>query len=401
MRQYRMYIPLCLAATLLVGCTPQALDSQDGDDAISTVASAAASAGQTQEPSEPTTSQSNTRIFSGSLSGSLDYRLFDLGAGRPGDSWQVVADGAIASPFVVVLLDQDKDLLMRTYMSYSGELRHIIRANTDCVYLGVMTPISGSGGDFRLKTVFNSGQSVPGTASQKVYLNFGAGRNVQVHTRAPISFAPFDAAVIGDEYAGHTAEMIDVIVREMRADYNGYNLAIYSSLDGDPPEGAYSTIHFGGDEPGLLGLADNVDNYNQSKTQKACVYIENFAPYWTMQLTPEEMAVMIANVASHELGHLLGLYHTKDPDDIMDTTGTAWQLAENQNFKRGLLEDSVFSVGYEHCPRLLSQTLGQTKAADTSRSLARRNPELYHALRQIVNEELHCGCGTCMALDHE
>ena len=59
--------------------------------------------------------------------------------------------------------------------------------------------------------------------------------------------------------------------------------------------------------------------------------MEAFASYGTMKLEPAEFAVAIANVASHELGHLLGLPY-EDPDDVMDTTGLAWDLAGEQWF---------------------------------------------------------------------
>ena len=399
MRRFSTAILATFVATGLVSCAPQALDADAGADLISTVASTTTNPSASNDVPTSTPTPSSSDAYSGSV-GDGDYRLFALGAGSRGDQWEIAADGLLASPFVLVLFDADQNLLMRTYMAYNRSLQHVLRADTDQVYLGIMPPIYGRGGSFNLSTSFQAGQSVPAPARQVVYLNFGEGSNVQVHSRDPVSFEPFDAAVIGEAYADHTQEMKEVIVEEVRADYAALDVVILSSDDGPPPQGVYSTVHFGAGEPGLLGLADNVDNYNADPSQNAMVYVENFAPYWTMQLTPDEMAVMLANVASHELGHLLGLYHTRDPDDLMDTTGSAWDLAENQSFLRGPLEPSVFATGWEDSPQLLAQTVGR-KPGGSAKALAWRKSTMYKPIRRFVGEELRYSCGTCLALDQE
>jgi hypothetical protein len=413
MRQFPALLVTALWATAILSCAPPFLTSDDTDpfDSVLSATTEPASAGEEpsgssdQPASDDPTSPADeaSREFSGNVTGNGNYRLFELGSGSPGDEWTVSANGPLSGPFVVVLLDANENLLMRTFMSYADPLRHVLRETTGQVQLGIMPPSGGDGGSFRLKATLHVGRPTPAPAGQVVWLNFAGGSNVRIHRRDPISFAPFDGSTIGDTYADHTQEMKDVILQEMRADYATYNIVIMSSDDGPPPTGAYSTIHFGGGEPGLLGLADSVDNYNQDPAQNAVVYVENFAPYWTMQLEPDEMAVMIANVASHELGHLLGLYHTQDPDDLMDTTGSAWDLAENQSFTRAPLEASVFATGWEDSPHLLGQTLGW-KSGGAAKALARQKSAkwaTYKAIRRFAQEELHCKCGTCLSIDHE
>ncbi len=408
MRQFLALLSAALGATATIGCAPQLLfpDDEYAGDALDTLLSAAGDPGDGDQPAgdgTPASPANTSYTFSGSVTNSGNYRLFELGSGSAGDGWVVSQTAPFAGPFVVVLFDADENLLMRTFMSHASPLRHVLREGSGQVYLGIMPPSGHDGGGFRLKATLEAGRPVPTPARQVVWLNFAGGTDVQVHRRDPISFAPFEGTMIGEAYADHTQEVKDVIVQEMQADYAAYNVVITSSDDGLPPDGPYSTVHFGGSESGLLGLADEVDDYNQDPAQDAIVYVENFAPYWTMQLEPDEMAVMIANVASHELGHLLGLYHMQDPDGIMDTTGSAWDLAENQSFIRGPLEATVFATGWEDSPRLLAQTVGR-KPGGAAKSLARQKAAkwpTYKVIRRFAREELNHTCGTCLSLDHE
>ena len=148
---------------------------------------------------------------------------------------------------------------------------------------------------------------------------------------------------------------------------------------------------------GLLGLADNVDRYNSDPTQTAVVFVRGFEPFEVMQLTPEEMGVMIGNVGSHELGHMLGLYHTREPHEVMDTTGTAWELAANQRFDRAALAMSVFPVGMEDSRMILADTVGVVPGA-VSPEPAFDSPKLgvRMLIRDISEFELRSACGLCI-----
>jgi hypothetical protein len=400
--RYVLICAMALAVLALPAGCPPTLESIDADDAETAVAGASESA---LNPAEPASAQGLPLSYriSGSLSGAGDYELFDLGAARVGEEWSVSRPISLfgSGTFLVVLLDADYTLLRRVRVSTGSRLEHVIRADIPALYVGV-APAGGSGGEFDFTVRQRVNVDVPGPAPQVVYLNFDGAGDLSVHSQRGISFAPFDADMLGPSYAGATDLVKAAIVDVIREDYAAYNVLLVSSDEGPPPEGAYSTVHFGAYDSRLLGLADSVDQYNADQTQNAIVFVESFEDFEVMGLDEEEMAQMVGNVASHELGHLLGLFHTKVPEDIMDTTGTAWDLAANQAFAGGELEDSVFPIGYEDPHQRLLETVGENPSAGKE-ALAERlvsSKMLDRArLRALTELQLRCRCGNCLDPD--
>lgn len=395
----------CAAGCIDFGTTLADLGLFGFGSAPTQAASAAAPGGPTL------VSSAQSQALSGVVSGRGNYQMFELGGSAAGDEWTVSWSGAplSASPFIVVLFDDRNELLYRAVLSAGGELRHVMRADTSRALIGI-TPANGSnGGRFSFAARRRTAVSVPAPRKQVVWLNFGGGHDVRVHGRAGISFGPFDAAVLDAGYVGETDAIVHEIAAQVRADYDPYDVIIQTSYEGPPPAEPHTVIHFGGDDHSLLGLADNVDLYNANPVQTAVIFTDAFAAYSTMQLEPAEMAVMIANVASHELGHLLGLYHTRNPVDVMDTTGSAWDLAGEQWFGSVELEPSVFPTGFENSPLRLNETVGPRPldpatdaAAETPAGTAKPGtlkPQIRELLRNFTHEELQHACGTCVELD--
>ena len=119
-----------------------------------------------------------------------------------------------------------------------------------------------------------------------------------------------------------------------------------------------TTIHFGGNDSYYVGMGEAVDRYNADPADQAIVYTGAFARYATMHLTAEEMARMIGNTAGHELGHLLGLFHARGSENVMDDTRSAWELAAESVVAAAPLAETVFPAGVEDAARMLADTVG-------------------------------------------
>jgi len=294
-----------------------------------------------------------------SLAADGDHVLLDLGRSEAGDEWWIVAEGDAgdARRVVLALLDADESLLVRERLSTDVPVRHIVRRSTEHLYAAVM---STTAEPLALTLVAGlwRGRTVPAPQPQVVWLNFDGGRDVRICDCTAMSFSPFDAAVLGGPYAGSTSLIKDEIVRVMREVYADYNVVIWGSHERAKPEGPCSVVHFGGDDERHLGMGHHVDRYNQEPDDEAIVYVEAFAAYATMELTPGEMGRMLGTVASHELGHLLGLYHTCGTANLMDSSRTAWDLVGPSDFGAAPLAQSVFVLGQEDADALLAQTVG-------------------------------------------
>ena len=402
-----LYLGVCALLVAGTACVPgadplpQIADNGAGDANTPDKVDNAASRGQ-QDGASANADQQRFAL-SGALSATGEYQLFELRNASAGEDWRVQLDSANANAcFLVVLFNDRQELLYRQALSAYAPFYHVLRQDTARLTVGVTPLTARSGGSFQITAERTGVLGVPAPRSQIVYLNFGPGHGVTVHGRTGIDFAAFDSGTLGNAYAGATATFRSAIVRILRADYANYNVVVTSSDEGPPPGDPHETLNFGGNDDRLLGLADNVDQYNVDPAQTAVIYTEAFADYAVMALTVDEMRQMIGNTASHELGHLLGLYHTAAPADVMDTTGSAWDLTENQSFTTAKLEPSVFPCGFENSPERLAQTVGYNpapKKAVAAKAPLAQDAVRKTALRALVQTDLRTRCGTCLELD--
>lgn len=352
----------------------------------------------TDEPNAPEQDFSdrfNPHHFKGEVTASDEYQLFELGVGFPGDVWRITQT-SLTGRFTVVIMDDEFNMIRRGQVQPGTSVEHAVRSSSETFYVGVTPAYGTAGGSYEMQAKVASIAGVPEPDQQVVYLNFEATSGLDVNFKQNLSHSAFDASMLGAAYAGETQTIKDIILEQMERDFAAYDVEFMTSDDGPPPSGTHSTVYFGGEGEGLLGLADNVDQYNAEPRQDAIVFVETFEIYSVMNLTTNQMAQMVANTASHELGHLLGLYHTQDASEVMDTSANAWELTENQSFQRAPLDDSVFPFGYEDTPTLLEQIVGLRPGGPLQFTKQAPTMKADHAaMREMFAIEAPHRCGNC------
>lgn len=347
-------------------------------------------------------------IVSGTLYGAQQVDVFDVGPVYVGDRLHVEVTAEPPLDAAIAVLDQDENVLIanddRSY--YNGMLDPLadVRILHDSAHLYVAvsaSPAAPSAGSYTLEALLTE-ETAPGPPEvQRVYLNFEGAADVVIGSRPAVDVPVFDAGTIDPVFAGYEAEIIEQLVANVREDYTGLNVEFYCSREGPPPPEPYTTVHFGTYDPGLLGVAENIDEYNVQPSQDAIVFVDTFAVFAVLNPTVEEIAQALANVASHEAGHLLGLYHTADAHEIMDITANLRQMLGDQYFARSPLHAEVFPTGYQDAVQTLVDNVGGDLDQARSAASAQRNmrAKWYDGGDGPPARDQHVfgACGRCLA----
>ena len=326
----------------------------------------------------------------------------------PGDHVVIDMDPAESLNGAIALFDDtEASLLVNDHRNvYRGVKKPFIdvviqhESNT-CFVAVTSTPGYASAGDYAMVAANEFPTDLPEPRPDTVLLEFDGGRNVKVGSRTPVNVPAFDAGGISPVFAGQTNRMANQIVDRVREDYDGLDLTILSTAEGDTFEPGMTRIYFGTYDQALLGVAESIDEFNATTEQVAIIFTDTFGAFMKLDPSIEEMSQAIANVTSHEIGHLLGMVHTSDPMGIMDVTASLGDLLEDQMFTRAPMYTAVFPLGYQDAPRYLLDVLGgdlDFLAAKPLRVFRRDLGVKTDSARLSARAELHLS--TCTLGDH-
>ena len=294
-----------------------------------------------------------------------DVDVFDLGPVFPGDRVLVEMTSAGALHAAIALFDDTGASQLvndhrNVYLGRSDPFIDVVirRPASACWIAVASTPGFDASGEYALVSSIQAGLPLPGVRPDTILLDFHGANNVRIGNRPAISIPPFDAARIDPDFRNLTGAIIDRIVAAVREDYAGFNVAVLSTSEGSADNGFMTRLYFGTLDEALLGVAEGVDEFNSNTRQQAIVFTDTFAAFARLEPTVAEISLALANVASHEIGHLLGLVHTEDSADIMDVTATLRELTFKQHFRKSPIYSAVFPIGSQDSVQSLLDSVG-------------------------------------------
>ncbi len=192
--------------------------------------------------------------------------------------------------------------------------------------------------------------------TQIVYFNWAGGAQVTIPTFGTYPAIEFDAVDLG--LPTERTEAVQIAIEDqVAARYDGFRIDFTTSRDGPPPEALHATIHFGGNNDIVFGLANGVDVANSRPEGEAIIFVGAFADEFR-GASEDEFVTALANGVAHELGHLLGLSHTSSCDSLMDVSCENTRLLEPLAFIRAVLDARVFPIGFQNAIDYLTWVLG-------------------------------------------
>lgn len=309
---------------------------------------------------------SDELTFQGRIDRQDDVDLFDLGPMFAGDRLRIDLIRRDDNFRASVAIFDSEELLFNAgfdpFIAGGPDLNRFIletiRHDSPRYFLGITRVHDDIVlGAYQLNVTILRNRSIPQPKPQTILLDFDGGVLDRPILDVSVVNA-FNARDIDTFYENNTDTIKQMIIRTVEENCSGLNIIIRTS-DDPPTSNPVSTLLFGSFSDFALGASEGIDAYNANCCDDGVVFTESFSPdVFGFFPRARALGIAIGNVASHEIGHLLGLQHVTDTQALMDEASPVGFLLIDQDFILAPLAESIFPVGYQDAMLLLEETVG-------------------------------------------
>ncbi len=359
----------CLLA-LCLGCplatTPKPADGGTATDGSGSTALDTNSNSSLQSAAMLPLDSAGQLQFTGTIDHAGDIDVYEIGTLSPGDRVYVDVQRLAGNLDAVAAIFDSREYLVAFNDDRTPDgsnlnplIDIVISGNEDAYYLAIIAyPGSNTYGQYQATVRVQRQVGKPAPQAQSVFLDWAGGSNIEVPNVGTFdNLPPFSATDVG--FPASTTKQLKQRVQEIVQErYADYAVIVLNSDDTPQPAEPHSTVYFGGADAQAFAISQQIDTFNKDPSDAAIVFTNGFPGAFSHTPSQEQMAQAIGNTVAHEVGHLLGLVHTADCNDMMDTSCSNDRILSPQEFSTAPIDRSVFPFGMQPEADILSWVVG-------------------------------------------